>query len=57
MPCEQPLKLGKTRPHGHALIVFSAKSTLTLGPSLLGEPLLTGINDLSLNQDNSHLNS
>lgn len=57
MPCEQPLKLGKTRPHGLALIVFSAKSTLTLGLSLLGEPLPRGINDLSLNQDNHHLNS
>ena len=45
MPCEQPLKLGKTQPHGLALIVFSAKSTLTLGLSLLGEPLPRGIND------------
>lgn len=57
MTCEQPLKPGKTQPWGLALIIFSTKSTLTLGLSLLGEPLPRGINDHSLNQDNQHLNS
>lgn len=57
MPCEQLLKLGKTHPRGLALIVFNAKSTLTLGLSLLGESLPRGINEPSSNQDNHHLNS
>lgn len=55
MPCEQPLKLGKTQPHGLALIVFSAKSTL--GCHCLGNLCLEELMTPSLNQDNSHLNS
>lgn len=42
MPCEQPLKPGKSQPHGLALLVFNAESTLTLGLALLGEPLPRG---------------
>lgn len=57
MPCEQLLKLGKTHPRGLALIVFSTRSALTLGLSLLGESLPRGINEPSSNQDNCHLNS
>lgn len=48
MPSEQPLELGMAQPRGLALIVFTARSTLTLALSFFGESLPRGINDLSL---------
>lgn len=57
MPSEQPLELGTAQPRGLALIVFTARSTLTLTLSFFGDSLPRGINDLSLSWDNCHLNS
>lgn len=48
MPSEQPLELGMAQPRGLALIVFTARSALTLALSFFGESLPRGINDLSL---------
>lgn len=37
MPSEQPLELGTAQPRGLALIVFTARSTLTLTLSFFGD--------------------
>lgn len=48
MPSEQPLELGTAQPRDLALIVFTARSTLTLALLFFGDSLPGGINDLSL---------